>query len=172
MVSLCTFAVAGQRFGIDTTRVQEVVRVTAIAPVPRAPADVRGLLNLRGMIVLAVDTARRLGLPTDPRTTTTGDAGHGAQAEDGGYAGSVGQPADLGMVAVVLPAPEGPVALLVDDVHEILEVDPALFEPTPEQRDIVAAGLIAGAYRTDGQLTLLVDVDAVLAVGTPEPDGS
>lgn len=154
MVSLCTFELGGQRFGLHTARVQEVVRVDRLTPVPRAPAELRGLMNLRGMIVLAVDAAQRLQLdaaavsppasadgdPAPPRTRRILDA----------------------QVAVVLPSPDGPMALLVDDVHEVTEVDEALFEPAADRVGGVDASLVAGAYRTDGQLTLLLDADRVL----------
>lgn len=158
-MNLCTFDVAGQRFGIDTARVQEVVRVAGVTPVPGAPADVHGLLSLRGMIVLAVDTARRLALHDPGRDRgTPADGSADALPTD-----------TTGMVAVVLPAPEGPVALLVDDVHEIVAVDAALFEPSSDQHGEHTAALVAGAYRTLRQLTLLLDVDAVLAAGLDDP---
>lgn len=146
--SLCTFEVAGQRFGLETARVQEVVRVEQLTPVPRAPDDIGGLMNLRGLIVLAVDAARRLGL------------------------GETSVPHDP--VAVVLASRDGPLALLVDEVHEIVEVDESLFEPSGDVLDDEdpAAWLVGGAYRTEGRLTLLLDADRVLASGAgPPPPG-
>ena len=143
--SLCTFEVAGQRFGLETARVQEVVRVEQLTPVPRAPDDIGGLINLRGLIVLAVDAARRLGLG---RTAAPDDP-----------------------VAVVLASREGPLALLVDEVHEIVEVDESLFEPSGDVLDDEdpAGWLVGGAYRTEGRLTLLLDADRVLASGAGPP---
>ena len=58
---LCTFVVAGRAFAVDANAVQEVFRGTVTTPVPRGPAAIRGLLNLRGRIVPAIDMRRRMG---------------------------------------------------------------------------------------------------------------
>ena len=57
----CTFVVAGRAFAVDASAVQEVFRGTVTTPVPRGPAAIRGLLNLRGRIVPAIDMRRRMG---------------------------------------------------------------------------------------------------------------
>ena len=59
---LCTFHVADGYFGIPVEQVQEVVRPQPITPVPLAPKVVRGLINLRGQILTAIDLRFRLGL--------------------------------------------------------------------------------------------------------------
>ena len=50
---LCTFFVDGRFFGVDVTRVQEVIRHQEMTRVPLAPHAIRGLINLRGQIVTA-----------------------------------------------------------------------------------------------------------------------
>lgn len=65
----CTFRVADLFFGVDVAEVQEVLRHQPMTPVPQAPPDVCGLINLRGQIVTAIDLRVRLGLPArDPGT--------------------------------------------------------------------------------------------------------
>src|SRR3546814_6326109 len=59
----CTFRVAGLDFGVAVEDVQEVLRHQEMTPVPRPPEAVRGLINLRGQIVIALDLRLRLGLP-------------------------------------------------------------------------------------------------------------
>jgi len=154
MRSLCTFEVAGQRFGLDAARVQEVVRVDRLTPVPRAAPDVVGLLNLRGLIVLAVDAAARLGLDATPGST-------------GVHAGppATTAPATTQPLAVVLAAPEGAVALLVPDVYEIMRTDTACFVPPERTREDPAAPLLQGAYRTADHLTVVLDADQVVRSG-------
>ena len=161
--SLCTFDIAGQRFGLETARIQEVVRVDRLTAVPRARDDVAGLLNLRGLIVLAVDASLRLDLA--PATTPTGsdDA-----SSDPVTTGRNNRP-----VAVVLSSPEGTMALLVDEVHEILQVDESLFIPSQDRDGSPVARLVRGAYRTHGELTMELDVDRVLVSGAdPGSDAS
>lgn len=59
----CTFRLAGQLFGLPVEGVQEILRAQPLTPVPLAADSVRGLMNLRGLIVLAIDLRRRLALP-------------------------------------------------------------------------------------------------------------
>ncbi|MEJ2189367.1 MAG: chemotaxis protein CheW [Acidobacteriota bacterium] len=66
----CTFHVGDLFLGIEVERIQEVLRDAVITPVPLAPPEVRGLINLRGQIVTAIDLRRRFGLE-DPSTDAT-----------------------------------------------------------------------------------------------------
>ena len=58
-----TFVVDRLLFGVEVEKVQEVIRYQAMTRVPLAPPVVKGLINLRGQIVTAVDLRGRLGLP-------------------------------------------------------------------------------------------------------------
>ena len=58
----CTFFLSGYLFGVPVPQVQEVIRFQPMTPVPLAPAAVRGMINLRGQIVLAIDLRLRLCL--------------------------------------------------------------------------------------------------------------
>jgi chemotaxis signal transduction protein len=58
-----TFQVGELFFGIEAVRVQEVIRSQEMTEIPLAPAAIKGLINLRGQIVAAVDTRCTLGLP-------------------------------------------------------------------------------------------------------------
>jgi len=61
--SLCAFWLGEQCYGLETALVGEVMTVDALAPVPMAPAPVRGLFNLRGTPVALLDLSRVLELP-------------------------------------------------------------------------------------------------------------
>lgn len=63
-----TFKVEGQLFGIPVLRVQDILKPERIAPVPLAPKEVKGSINLRGRIVTVIDVRIRLGL--EPRDST------------------------------------------------------------------------------------------------------
>jgi purine-binding chemotaxis protein CheW len=133
-----TFNLAGQLFGIDVTSVQEVIRHQPLTSVPLAPAEVRGLINLRGQIVVALDLRRRLGL--SPR-------------ED-----------DRLAMNVVVRTPEGPISLLVDEIGDVIEVGDEVFERPPETVTGVARALIKGAYKLDGRLLLVLDTAKTLVL--------
>ncbi len=64
VIQCVTFRLENETYGINVMQVQEVLRVTEIAPVPGAPDYVLGIINLRGNVVTVIDTRRRLGLPS------------------------------------------------------------------------------------------------------------
>lgn len=59
-----TFCLGDEKYGINVMQVQEVLRITEIAPVPGAPSYVLGIINLRGNVVTVIDTRNRFGLPS------------------------------------------------------------------------------------------------------------
>src|ERR671936_28074 len=92
----CTFTLDGLLFGVEVLKVQEVIRYLEMTRVPLAPAVVRGLINLRGQIVTAIDLRRRLELSD--------------------------RPADQQPVNVVVHTDDGAVSLLVDEIGDVLQV--------------------------------------------------
>jgi purine-binding chemotaxis protein CheW len=58
-----TFTVSGRSYGIDIGSVREIIRWTAVTPLPKQPAHARGVLNLRGTIVPVHDLRARFGGP-------------------------------------------------------------------------------------------------------------
>jgi purine-binding chemotaxis protein CheW len=133
----CTFSVAGHYFGLDVLRVQEVIRYQEMTRVPLAPPVVRGLINLRGQIVTALDLRHRLGLGRCP---------------DGSRP-----------VNVVVRCDDGAVSLLVDEIGDVLELPEHLFERPPETLTGPVRDLIQGAYKLPGRLLLVLDTDRTIA---------
>lgn len=135
---LCTFLVDGLLFGIDVTRVQEVIRYQEMTPVPLAPSVIHGLINLRGQIVTAIDLRTRLRLSTRP-------------------AGEL-------PVNVVARDEEGAVSLLVDEIGDVVEVDESSFEGPPETLSAASKALIHGVYKLEPQLLLLLNTELAVRV--------
>jgi purine-binding chemotaxis protein CheW len=129
----CTFFVAGHCFGLDVLKVQEIIRCQEMTPVPLAPPVVRGLINLRGQIVTALDLRRRLEL------------------ED--------RAASELPVNVVVRTDDGAVSLLVDEIGDVLNVPENLFESPPETLKGKARELIRGAYKLPDRLLLVLDAE-------------
>ena len=134
----CTFFVDGLYFGVDVQKVQEVIRYQNMTRVSLAPREVRGLINLRGQIVTAVDLRRRLSLSERPE--------------------------DQLPMNVVVRNDDGVVSLLVDEIGDVLDVDEDTFEPPPETLDGIARELIRGAYKLEGRLLLELDTDRTIAL--------
>lgn len=134
----CTFYVDGQCFGLDVRRVQEIIRYQDMTRVPLAAPAVRGLINLRGQIVTAIDLRRRLDLNERP-------------------AGQL-------PLNVVVQTEDGAVSLLVDEIGDVLEVPEELHEGPPDTLRGTARELIRGAYKLSDRLMLLLDIDRALHV--------
>lgn len=134
--TFCTFQVDHLYFGVEVLKVQEVIRYQRMTRVPLSPAVIRGIINLRGQLVTAIDLRRRLGLPK-------------SEVER--------QPMN-----VVIRGNDGSVSLLVDEIGDVLEVDREQFEPPPETLQGVPRELIRGAYKLDGKLLLVLDTNRVV----------
>jgi len=137
----CTFYLAGHYFGVDVLRVQEVIRHREMTRVPLASPVVRGLINLRGQIITAIDLRRRL------------------EMED--------RPDDQLPLNIVIHADDGEVSLLVDEIGDVVSVPEELFEPSPEMLQGTVRELVRGAYKLPDKLLVVLDPDQLISI--PEP---
>ena len=129
----CTFHVDGLFFGVEVLQVQEIIRFHEMTRVPLANEVISGLINLRGQVVTAIDLRRRLDLGVRP-------------------AGSM-------PMNVVVRTSEGVVSLLVDEIGDVLDVDPATYEHTPETLSGVTRELVSGIYKLKDRLLLILDIE-------------
>ena len=132
----CTFFLDDYFCGIEVERVQEVIRQQTMTRIPLAPSRIRGLINLRGQIVTAIDPRRQLGLA--PR------------------------PADREPMNVVVRCEDGAASLLVDEIDEVITVGGGTFAPAPHNIAEGMRGLLRGVHKLPGRLLLIVDLDALL----------
>ena len=140
----CTFYLDRFFFGIEVERVQEIIRFQKITPVPLAPFVVRGLINLRGQIVTAVDLRRLLELPE-------------ADADDNNPHGPP--------MNIVVRTGGGAFSLLADRIGDVLALDDGNFETPPDNLEGIARELILRAYKLEGRLLLTLDVDKLVSAG-------
>ena len=134
----CTFFLEDLFLGIDVLKVQEILLYQQMTRVPLAPPVIRGLINLRGQVVTAMDLRQRLGLaertseelPMNEIVRTDGDA----------------------------------VSFLVDEIGDVVEVYKETFEPPPETIDGIIRSLVTGVYKLDGQLLLVLDPEQAMDV--------
>src|SRR5438552_813741 len=135
----CTFYLDGSFFGLDVLKVQEIIRYQEMTRVPLAPLVVRGLINLRGQIVTALDLRRRLDLKDRP-------------------AGQL-------PVNVVVQTDDGAVSLLVDEIGDVLLVPQETFERPPDTLQGAARELIRGVCKLEDRLLLILDVERTVQPG-------
>jgi len=117
----CTFWMGQRLYGMPVEEVQEVIREQAMTRVPLAGAMVRGLINLRGKIVTAIDLRKGLGL---------GDQGCKGP-----------------LMNVVVSCDDQVVSFLVDAIGDVLDVEEAAFEDVPDTLQGETRNLVTGVYK-------------------------
>ncbi len=132
-----TFRLDNETYGINVMQVQEVLRVTEIAPVPGSPDYVMGIINLRGNVVTVLDTRRRFGLGPQEMDDSTR--------------------------IVVIEAEDNVVGILVDSVAEVVELNRSAVESSPNVGNDESAKYIEGVANHDGELLILVDINKLLS---------
>ena len=131
---VCTFRLGGLLFGLDVLHVQEVMRHQAMTPVPLAHPVVRGLINLRGEVVTALDLGRRLGVS---------EAGEAA-------------------MNVVVRYSQGVGSLLVDEVGDVLDIDSEACEEPPSTLQGPMRELIGRVVKLKDSLLLVLDLEKAM----------
>jgi purine-binding chemotaxis protein CheW len=153
-----TFYLAEEEYGVEILKVQEIIGMQPITRVPRTPAFIRGVINLRGKVIPIMDLRERFGMP----------AADAAGALDEATAA-------LRCIIVVHVAVAGstngqvvPVGIVVDRVSEVAAIAGEDVEDAPSFGAGVKTEYLLGlgkAKSTDGQgrVKLLLDIDRVLA---------
>ncbi|SFM39842.1 CheW protein [Ectothiorhodospira mobilis] len=131
-----TFRLAEETYAINVMQVQEVLRVSEIAPVPGAPHYVLGIINLRGNVVTVIDARRRMGL-------------------------SDKEPDDASRV-VIIEVSGQVIGILVDSVAEVIELAAKEVDPAPNVGNDESSKYIQGVASRDGELTIVVDLNKLL----------
>lgn len=130
------FRAGSLEFCINIMSVREIRGWTPATAIPRAPAYIRGVINLRGVVLPIVDLGVRLGLPGAEPT-----ARH---------------------VIIVAQVGERAAGLLVDSVSDILSVENSLIQPTPDVASTLARLFVKGVIAMDGRMISVITLDNVL----------
>jgi purine-binding chemotaxis protein CheW len=113
-----TFRLGGEEYGIDILRVQEIRSYEQPTRIANAPAFIKGVVNLRGVIVPIIDLRLKLNCDTAEYNTFT--------------------------VVVVLNVKGRVVGAVVDSVSDVLELTKDEIKPAPEMSSAIDAGFITG----------------------------
>ncbi len=133
-----TMYIDGQLFGIPVLQIQDVLSPQKITPVPLAPVEVAGSLNLRGRIVTAINVRTRLGLQ---------------QREEGHK-----------NMSVVVDYNGEFYSLIIDQVGEVMTLQDEDYEKTPTTLDARWLEIADGVYRLNDQLLIVLDVKRLLRI--------
>lgn len=126
------FTLAGQNYAVPLADVNEIIRPETPTPVPGAPADVLGIINLRGNIVTVLDGCRRLGLK------------------------ATGANQDPNQRLVIFREASGDVGIRIDVLQEVMELDTRkMLPPLPGRTPRVDDPVLGSMYHGDGFIALL-----------------
>jgi purine-binding chemotaxis protein CheW len=137
-----TFVLAGEEYGIEILRVQEIKGFAKVRPIPNAPPYIKGAMNLRGTVVPVVDLRIRLGMP---------------EAEYNHFT-----------VIIVVGVGDKVVGMVVDAVSDVLNIPQGQVEQTPEIAGEIDSGFFQGMAKVGEKLVLLLNVERLLAAGRIE----
>jgi purine-binding chemotaxis protein CheW len=132
-----TFRLGAEEYGIDILKVQEIRSYEAPTRIANAPPFVRGVVNLRGVIVPIVDLRIKLGCDRAELNRFT--------------------------VVIVLNVKGRVVGAVVDSVSDVLELSPDQIRPAPEMTAVVEASFITGIGSVADRMLILMDIESLMA---------
>lgn len=134
-----TFHLAGEEYGIEILKVNEIIGMLPITRVPRLPDAVRGVINLRGKVIPVLDLRRRFLIDTAEDTHAT--------------------------CIIVVQVRGTLTGVVVDTVSDVVDIPGDDIVDTPSFGADVQTAYLLGIARSDGRVRLLLDIDRVLPSG-------
>ena len=132
-----TFRLGAEEYGIDILKVQEIRSYEQPTRIANAPHFVKGVVNLRGVIVPIVDLRMKLGCES---------------AEYNGFT-----------VVIVLNVKGRVVGAVVDSVSDVLELKADAIKPAPEMTTAIDEGYITGIGSINDRMLILMDIESLMA---------
>lgn len=132
-----TFKLAGEEYGLEILKVREIIGLMDITAVPRTPDFVKGVINLRGKVIPVVDLRLKFGMATAEHTAET--------------------------CIIVVHVGEVEMGIVVDKVSEVLNITTEAIEDTPSFGANVDTEFILGMGKVGEKVSILLDIDKVLA---------
>lgn len=132
-----TFRLGGEEYGIDILKVQEIRSYEPPTRIANAPSFIKGVVNLRGVIVPIVDLRLKLGCETADYNSFT--------------------------VVIVLNVKGRVVGAVVDSVSDVLELEAGAIRPAPEMSSAIDTTFITGIGSVAERMLILMDIEGLMA---------
>jgi purine-binding chemotaxis protein CheW len=132
-----TFFLAGEEYGLEILKVQEIIGVLPITRVPRAPRHIRGVVNLRGKVIPIVDLRVVFHMAEDPAAEET--------------------------CIIVVQVRGVQLGIVVDRVSEVVMVGADEIDEPPSFGTGVRTDFLLGIGKSQGRVRLLLDIERALS---------
>jgi purine-binding chemotaxis protein CheW len=144
-IEFISFAIGDAQFGVDIMAVREIREWSNVTPLPKQPDYVRGVLNLRGVVMPVVDLRCRFGQGLTEPTPTH--------------------------IIIIVQIGERQVGLLADRVLDIVSFETGKIQPVPNVAQSARTLFLSGLVTVDGAMIALIDLDNLLSVQIDIDDG-
>ena len=136
-----TFKLGEEMFALDVSQVREILDVTTITKVPRAPEFMRGVINVRGSVVPVVDLRMKFGMPGTERTKDT----------------------RIVVMEITLDGDLTTIGTLADAVHNVMDIEPSSIEPAPKVGAKWNTEFIKGIGKHNDEFIIILNVDRIFS---------
>lgn len=133
------FVLGKEEYGVDILKVQEIRGYEKVTPIPAAPAYLKGVVNLRGIIVPVIDLRVKFGMAEPAYDSFT--------------------------VVIILRIAGRVVGIVVDGVSDVVQLAPADVKAAPQLGSLVDSSFLAGLATQDDRMILLIDIEKFLSSG-------
>jgi purine-binding chemotaxis protein CheW len=135
---IITFNVGKEVYGVEIQMVKEVIRQREITRLPKAPAFVKGVINLRGDVIPVIDLREKFGLEEEEFTDKTR--------------------------VIVVEVDRKSIGMIVDSVSHVVRLSQDQIEPPPPLVGGVSAEFIRGVGKLGDRLVVLLNIDRILSM--------
>jgi len=135
-----TFLLAGEEYGVDILRVQEIKGWDNVTMIPNTPDYIKGVINLRGTIVPIVDLRARFSLETIPYGITTVVIVLRVNSENGSRI----------------------MGIVVDAVSEVYNISDEALKQAPDFGQAISTDFVMGLGTVDDKMIIVLDIDHLL----------
>jgi len=150
-----SFDLDGRLYGLDIRIVKEVNPNTVIALVPRSPEHIRGLVNIRGQVVLVIDVAVVFGKAARPVTDTS-------QIIIFKTAQEIRQVRNIDDSLALARFGDKPVGFLVDGIGDVVTVTESNIAPPPPHLTECNARYVEGVVQLEERLLVILNATNML----------
>lgn len=135
-IKVIVFQLMDMEYAINVDAVQSIEKVLSITRIPKTPAYVKGVINLRGLVTPIVDLRERFGLPSSEIDDSTR--------------------------IIIVTLEDYEVGLIVDAANDVMDIPVHAIEPQPEVVGSIESDFISGVAKVGKHLLVMLNLDNVL----------